>query len=57
MKAKLQKVAASIAAAFTTPGAIAAEKSLAAIVTTRLLLSLGASAALIDLIVQAIQKA
>jgi hypothetical protein len=35
MKAKLKKVAASIAAAFTTPEAIKAEKYLAVVALTR----------------------
>lgn len=42
-----RKILRGIAAAFTTPDAVKAERSLAAIVVTRLLLALGASGALI----------
>ncbi len=54
VKKILQKVAASVAAGLTTPGAIKAEKYLAVVVLTRLALTLPAAAVLIDVLVKAL---
>lgn len=53
----LGKLLHGIAGAFTTPAAVKAEKSLAAVVVARLVISVGGTAAFADLIVQLIQKA
>jgi hypothetical protein len=49
MKAKAKKVGLAVLAAFSTPDAIKAEKSLATIVVVRVLLAIGASAAFVQL--------
>lgn len=54
MKAKLKAALAAFVAAVTSPTAVKAEKSVAVLVVTRVLLSVGASAALVDLIVKII---
>jgi hypothetical protein len=54
VKAKLKKIAWSVAAAFTTPEAIKAEKSLAVIGLTRLAVLVPTAAVLIDLLVKAL---
>lgn len=54
VKDSLKKIGTAIAAAFTSPEAVKAEKSLAALVITRLLITLGASAAIVDIVVKAL---
>ena len=54
MKAALKRVALGVLAAFTTPEAIKAEKSLATIVLTRLAILVPAAAFAIDLLIRAI---
>jgi hypothetical protein len=53
-KKGLKKLAASVAAAFTTPTAIKAEKSLAVVALTRAALLIPSAAVLIDLLVKAL---
>lgn len=53
-KKSLKKLGASIAAAFTTPEAIKAEKYLAVVALTRLAILLPGVAVLIDLLVKAL---
>lgn len=48
VKAKLGKAAAAVVAAFTSPDAVKAEKNLAVLAITRLLLMVGAGAATSD---------
>lgn len=50
----LKKLGAAFLAAITTPTAIKEERSLAALIVFRLLLAVGASTGLVDLIVKAV---
>lgn len=51
----MRKVWNSIKAAFTSPEAVKAEKSLAALVVVRLVITLGGTAAFADLLVKLIE--
>lgn len=51
----MKKILMGILAAFTTPDAIKAEKSLAAVVLTRLAVLVPSAALVIDMIVKALQ--
>ena len=46
----LKKILAGVAAAFTTPEAVKAEKTLAVVVITRLIITLGGTAAFVDVV-------
>lgn len=54
LKVQAKKILAGIRAAVTSPEAVTAERSLAALIVVRVALSLGASASLVELVRQMI---